>query len=345
MKWMRFRVRTTSRAEDLLISAMQDIGLHGAQIEDHVPLTAAEKEQMFVDILPDAEPDDGSAVLSFFAEETERGTVVIDGEEMTGDAVARAMRSVIEEVRAAAAAASFSDSGDGEGPVDIGEGTITIEETRDVDWINNWKQYFHQFWIDDILVIPSWEEPAAEEREPLLTFHIDPGTAFGTGMHETTQLCIRQIRKHLAPGARLLDIGTGSGILSILALRLGAGTAVGTDLDPCTEPAVADNLAANGVDASRFTLYLGDLITDADLRAQVGEGCYDIAVANILADVLIPMAPAAYAALKPGGVFITSGIIEGREDDVAGAMRGAGFEVISVTAQGEWRCVVGRRKD
>ena len=327
MKWMRFKIRTTAAAEDILVSSMQDIGLYGAQIEDHVPLTAAEKEQMFVDIMPEMEADDGSAVVSFFVEETEDGRLVIDGEEKTPEAVRAAIEQELAQLKA------FSDV--------IGEGTVTIEETEDVDWINNWKQYFHQFWIDDILVIPSWEQPAPEEKEPLLTFHIDPGTAFGTGMHETTKLCIRQIRKYLTPETALLDVGTGSGILSILSLMLGAKTAVGTDLDPCALPAVAENLAANGVPAEKFEVMLGNLINDTEIQRRVGEERYDIVVANILPDVLLPLTPVAVRCLKRGGVYITSGIIEGKEQSVAKAMEQVGLRVVDISEMGEWRSVTG----
>jgi ribosomal protein L11 methyltransferase len=225
----------------------------------------------------------------------------------------------------------------------IGEGTVTVEETEDVDWINNWKQYFHQFWIDDILAIPSWEKPEITDKKPALIFHIDPGTAFGTGMHETTQLCIRQIRKYLTPDTVMLDVGTGSGILAILALMFGIKSAVGTDLDPCAPPAIEDNLRTNGVDPSKFQVILGNLIDDEKVQEQVGTERYDIVAANILADVLIPLTPHVVPAMKPGAYYITSGILEGREDSVAEAMREAGLEVISVTAQGEWRCVVGRK--
>ena len=329
MKWMRFRVRTTAEAEDILISEMEEIGLDGAQIEDNVPLTAAEKEQMFVDILPEGPADDGKAFLSFFLEEKEDGTLAVGEETKTADQVRGEMKEVLERVR------SWG--------VDIGDGTISVDETEDLDWINNWKQYFHQFWIDDILVIPSWESPEAEARKPRLTLHIDPGTAFGTGMHETTQLCIRQIREYLTPETRILDLGTGSGILAILALMLGAESAVGTDLDPCAPPAILDNMKNNGVDPDKFEVILGNLIDDKEVQDKVGYGKYDIVVANILADILSPMTPAAARCLKSGGVYITSGIIEGREKDVAAAMEKAGLTVTGITAQGEWRCVTACR--
>lgn len=329
MKWMRFRVRTTADAEDILISSMQDIGLCGAQIEDHVPLTAAEKEQMFVDIMPEEPADDGSAVLSFYVEETEDGKLLLEDGEKTPEKVRGEMENVIRELR------EYSDA--------IGDGTVTIEETEDIDWVNNWKQFFHQFWIDDVLVIPSWEKPAETDREPALTFHIDPGTAFGTGAHETTQLCIREIRKYLSKDTEILDVGTGSGILSILSLMLGAKSAVGTDLDPCAAPAIAENLEANGVDAERFEVILGNLIDDPKVQDEVGYDRYDIVVANILPNVLIPLTPAAVRAVKPGGVFITSGILEGKEESVAEAMKKEGLQIVDITAQGEWRCVTGRK--
>lgn len=329
MKWMRFRVRTTADAEDILISSMQDIGLCGAQIEDHVPLTAAEKEQMFVDIMPEEPADDGSAVLSFYVEETEDGKLLLEDGEKTPEEVRSEMENVIRELR------EYSDA--------IGDGTVTIEETEDIDWVNNWKQFFHQFWIDDVLVIPSWEKPAETDRESALTFHIDPGTAFGTGAHETTQLCIREIRKYLSENTEILDVGTGSGILSILSLMLGAKSAVGTDLDPCAAPAIAENLEANGVDAERFEVILGNLIDDPKVQDEVGYDRYDIVVANILPNVLIPLTPAAVRAVKPGGVFITSGILEGKEESVAEAMKKEGLQIVDITAQGEWRCVTGRK--
>lgn len=333
MKWMRFKIRTTSAAEDILVGSMQDIGLYGAQIEDHVPLTAAEKEQMFVDVLPD-EPDDGSAVLSFYVEEQPDGTLKLeeDGRECvrTPEEIRTAMEQKIAELK------TYSDV--------IGDGTVTIEETQDIDWINNWKQYFHQFWIDDILVIPSWEKPQKENRQPALTLHIDPGTAFGTGAHETTQLCIRQMRHYLTDQPHILDLGTGSGILAITALKLGAKDAVGTDLDPNAEPAIAENCAANGVDPAKFRVILGNLIDNPQVQKAVGTEQYDIVLANILPVVLVPMTPHAAKALKPGGVYITSGIIDGAQQQVIDACEAAGLTVVDVGTQGEWHSVTAVKK-
>jgi len=328
MKWMKFKIKTLTEAEDIVISTLYDIGLEGAQIEDKVPLTALEKEQMFVDILPESGEDDGIAYLSFFVEEKEDGSLEVMGEKTTPEAVLEKVREELEGLRL------FCE---------IGEGSIVIEETEDIDWINNWKQYFHQFYIDDILVIPSWEDAEAQDRDGLV-LHIDPGTAFGTGMHETTQLCIRQLRRYVAPGARILDVGTGSGILSILSLMFGACHAVGTDLDPCAEEAVAQNCQANGIESSRFDMILGNIITDREVQERAGYGIYDIVVANILADVLVPLTPVAVQHLKPGGIYITSGIIDDKEETVVEAVKKAGLTVLEVNHQGEWVSVTARKK-
>ncbi len=327
MKWVRFRIKTTTEAEDIIISTLYDIGLEGAQIEDRVPLTALEKEQMFVDILPDGPEDDGIAYLNFFVEKKEDGNLEIQGETTDADTVLKKVEAELEGLKL------FCN---------IGEGTITVDETEDIDWINNWKQYFHQFYIDDILVIPSWEDIKPSDRDRL-TLHIDPGTAFGTGMHETTQLCIRQLRKYVTSETELLDVGTGSGILAILSLMFGAKHAVGTDLDVCAVEAVAQNCEANGVDRDKFDMMTGNIITDKEVQDKVGYGCYDIVVANILADVLVPLTPVIVNQLKPGGIYITSGIIDDKEQTVRDAVEAAGLEIVEVTYQGEWVSVTAKK--
>ncbi len=329
MKWVKFRIKTTTEAEDIIISSLYDIGLEGAQIEDKIPLTALEKEQMFVDILPEAQEDDGIAYLSFFVEKKEDGTLEIMGEPTDVETILASVEAELEDVR------SF---------MDIGEGTITVDETEDIDWINNWKQYFHQFYIDDILVIPSWEDVKPEDDEKMV-LHIDPGTAFGTGMHETTQLCIRQLRKYITPETELLDVGTGSGILAILSLMFGAKHAVGTDLDICAIDAVADNCANNGIAPEQFEMMIGNIITDKEIQDRVGYECYDIVVANILADVLVPLTPVIVNQLKPGGIYITSGIIDDKEQTVVDAVKAAGLEVLEVTYQGEWVSVTAKKAE
>ena len=176
-----------------------------------------------------------------------------------------------------------------------------------------------------------------------MVLHIDPGSAFGTGMHETTQLCIRQLRKYITPETELLDVGTGSGILAILSLMFGAKHAVGTDLDPCAVEAVAENCAANGIAKEQFEMMIGNIITDKTVQDRVGYGKYDIVVANILADVLVSLTPVILNQLKPGGVYITSGIIDDKEQTVVEAVKAAGLEVLEVTYQGEWVSVTARK--
>ncbi len=318
MKWIKYRIKTITEAEDILVSNLYDIGIEGAQIEDKVPLTPLEKEAMFVDILPDMPVDDDVAYLSCFIEDDGK----VDRDKILAD-----IEAVLKETSEY---------------MDIGEGTVKVSETEDVDWINNWKQYFHQFTIDDLLVIPSWEEVKPEDRDKKI-LHIDPGTAFGTGMHETTQLCIRAIKKHLTPETRILDVGTGSGILSIIALMYGAKEAIGTDLDPCAIPAVADNKANNGIPEDSFKVMIGNIISDKSVQDAVGYECYDIVVANILADVLVPLTPVIVHQMKPGAVYITSGIINAKEQEVRKAVEAAGLTVEAVDYQGEWVGITARK--
>lgn len=321
MKWKKFTVKTITDAEDIIISTLYDIGLEGAQIEDKVPLTPLEKEQMFVDILPDGPKDDGIAYLSFFVEDSEENPV--DSDELTAK-----IKQELDGLR------NF---------MDVGEGSVMVSETEDIDWINNWKQFFHQFYIDDLLVIPSWEEVKPEDKDKKI-LHIDPGTAFGTGMHETTQLCIRQLKKYITPETELLDVGTGSGILAIISLMYGIKHAVGTDLDPCAVEAVRENMKANNIQPECFEMMIGNIITDKSVQDSVGYEKYDIVVANILADVLVPLTPVIVYQLKEGGIYITSGIIDNKEQVVRDAVTQAGLEVIDVTYQGEWVSVTARKR-
>lgn len=327
MKWVKFRIKTITEAEDIIVSSLYDIGLEGAQIEDNVPLTALEKEQMFVDILPEGPEDDGIAYLSFFVEKKDDGSLEVMGEITDVEILLANIKRELEELR------QFCD---------IGEGSVVIDETEDIDWINNWKQYFHQFYIDDILIIPSWEDVSVEDADKMV-LHIDPGTAFGTGMHDTTQLCIRQLRKYVTPETEILDVGTGSGILAILSLMFGAKHAVGTDLDVCAVEAVAQNCEANGIDPGKFEMMIGNIIMDKEIQDKVGYECYDIVVANILANVLVPLTPVIINQLKPGGIYITSGIIDDKEETVLEAVKAAGLTVVEVTYQGEWVSVTARK--
>ena len=316
MKWNRFTIKTKTEAEDVIISALADVGVEGVEIQDKQPLTETDKEQMFVDIMPEGPADDGIAYLNFYLEEDTETAPVLER-----------VRAVLEEVR---------------GYMDIGEGTITESQTEDKDWINNWKQYFHQFYVDDILIVPSWEEVKAEDKDKMI-LHIDPGTAFGTGMHETTQLVIRQLKKYVTPDTEMLDVGTGSGILGIVALKLGAKHVLGTDLDPCAVPAVAENKEANQIVDETFDMVIGNIIDDKAIQDQAGYEKYDIVTANILADVLIPLTPVIVNQMKKGAYYITSGILDVKEEVVVEAVKATGLTVVEVTHQGEWVSVTARK--
>ncbi len=311
MKWNKFRLKTTTEAEDIVSSMLADLGIEGVEIEDKIPLTESDKEQMFVDILPEIEPDDGVAYLSFYLEE-----------EADTEAVLANVKKELEEMSAY---------------VNVGECTIEESETEDVDWVNNWKKYFHQFYVDDILIIPSWEDVKPSDEDKMV-IHIDPGTAFGTGMHETTQLCIRQIRKYTTETTKILDVGCGSGILGMLALKFGAEHSVGTDLDPCAIDATYENMENNGISRDKYEVMIGNIIDDKAVQDKVGYECYDIVAANILAPVLVELTPVIVNQLKPGGIYITSGIIDDKEETVKEAVAKAGLELIDVTYQGEWVC-------
>ena len=316
MKWNKFTLKTRSEVEDIVISTLADVGIEGVEIQDKQPLTESDKQQMFVDIMPDIPDDDGIAYLNFYLDVDE------DKEKVLAD-----VRAALAEMQ------EF---------LDLGECTITESETEDKDWINNWKQYFKQFYVDDILIIPSWEEVKPEDRDKMI-IHIDPGTAFGTGMHETTQLCIRQLKKYVTKDTELLDVGTGSGILSIIALKLGARHPVGTDLDPCAVPAVEENKEVNGIPVEAFDMMIGNIIDDKEVQDKVGYEKYDIVTANILADVLVPLTPVIVHQMKPGAVYITSGILDVKEEVVKEAVVAAGLEVVEVTHQGEWVSVTARK--
>ena len=317
MKWNRFTIKTKTEAEDVIISSLADVGVEGVEIQDKQPLTETDKEQMFVDIMPEGPADDGIAYLNFYLEEDTETAPVLEK-----------VRAVLEEVR---------------GYMDIGEGTITESQTEDKDWINNSKEYFHQFYVDDILIVPSWEEVKEEDKDKMI-LHIDPGTAFGTGMHETTQLVIRQLKKFVTKDTQMLDVGTGSGILGIVALKLGAAHVVGTDLDPCAIPAVADNKEANDIKDETFDMLIGNIIDDKEVQDTVGYEKYDIVTANILADVLVPLTPVIVNQMKKGAYYITSGILDVKEEVVIKAVKDAGLQLVEVTHQGEWVSVTARKE-
>lgn len=326
MKWKKYTIETTTAAEDYMSSMLMDLGIEGIEIEDNIPLTKEDQADMFIDFLPELPPDEGISYVSFYIEE--------DGSDQKQ--ILTQVKAGLENLRKM---------------VEVGSGVISSSETEDLDWINNWKKYFSSFTIEDILIKPTWEELKEEDKDKFL-IEIDPGISFGTGKHETTQLCIRQLLKYIRGNSgytsenthpKVLDVGCGSGILSIVALKLGASEVVGTDLDADCMISTKENMEVNHLDAGLGTFYVGNLIDDEELQQKVGTEVYDIVVANILADVIIPMAPVIPARLKKGGYFITSGIIDFKENEVKAAIEKAGLEVVEINHQGEWVNITARK--
>lgn len=316
MKWNKFTIKTIAEAEDIIVSSLMELGIEGAEIEDNIPLSEYEKSQMFVDILPENPNAGNDAYVSFYIE---------DGQETE-----ELLASVKAEL---ASLAEF---------MEVGECTITESQTEDADWQNKWKEYFKQFYVDDILIKPSWEELKPED-EGKMRIDIDPGTAFGTGMHETTQLCIRQIKKLITKDTVMLDAGTGSGILSIAGIKLGASYALGTDLDPCAITAVAENMQANDISEDKYDVILGNLIDDKEVQDKVGYEKYDLVCANILAEILVAMTPVIPATMKKGAYYVTSGILKEKEELVKDVILKSGLEVVEVTYQNDWCSITAKK--
>lgn len=317
MKWIKYRLKTTTQASDLVIAMMIDVGVDGVEIEDNLPISEADKKRMFIDFLPILPIDEGICYLSFYLEDDSNEKELLDR-----------IREGLEEL------SQFTD---------IGEGTIVKSETEDKDWINNWKQFFKSFMVDDIVIKPTWEDVKPEYTGKML-IEIDPGIAFGTGMHETTQLCMRALNKYVKPDMKVLDVGCGSGILSIVSLKLGADSAVGVDIDENATIATGENLEVNHIDREKCKVYTGNILEDKALEDEIGYDCYDIVAANILADVLLPLTPIVPAHLKTGGLFITSGIINTKEAEVAKAIEDNGnFEILEITRQKDWSSITAKR--
>ena len=318
MKWKKFTIETTTQAVDLISSILGELGVEGIEIDDYVPLTEEEVKEMFIDILPELPDDDGSARVTFY----------LDYDMDCRELLVQIARE-LEELKTYCEAGSCR---------------ITADETEDIDWINNWKAFFKPFAIDDILIKPAWEPVPAEHADKLCV-EMDPGTAFGSGSHETTQLCIRGIDRYLEKGMRVLDIGTGSGILGIVAMKRGAGSVTATDVDPQAVLAACENRERNGISPECFEIFQGNLLEDEKARLRAGEACYDLVVANILAPVIIALTAEAGRHMKSGAVFITSGIINTKEAEVVAAFGASeDFDVLAVDRQGDWVAVYAVRR-
>ena len=368
MKWKKYTVHTTTEAEDLVSMMLMEQGVEGVQIEDNVPLSDADTKGMFIDILPELAPDDGTSRLSFFlhlrderdeaegaSEKTDEHRNGISDAEKTGEdnsysiadriwteaEIAELLKNIRAELEAMRAY------------TDIGEGRIEEGVTEDTDWRDNWKKYFKPIKAGGFLIKPTWEE-VPEEYKPevsedkLKLIEIDPGTAFGTGSHETTQLCLSSVEKYIKSGDSVLDIGTGSGILGIAAIKEGASLVTATELDEQCEPSIKDNLGFNGISEEQFKLFIGNVIGDEPTIEAIHKRCelYDVVIANILAPVICMLAGEGVADsfIKKDGIFITSGIIDEKLCEVEAAFKeNPNWSILEIREQGEWRSVVAKR--
>lgn len=317
MEWNKYRLETTVQAIELVTACLMENGINSFEVEDNIPLTQEEKEKMFIDILPEL-PQDDRAYFTFYLEQTQDCHSMI-----------KKLLQDLENIR------TFSDIG-----------TLALEQavTKDVDWVNNWKKYFKPFEIDDIVIKPTWE-PITKSMEGRMIVEMDPGTAFGTGMHETTQLVIRQMKKYRKENTCLLDIGCGSGILSIIGMKLGMKQGVGTDIDENAVEAAKENAKVNNIDDKTLQYFAGNILSDKETRDRIGYECYDMVVANILADVIVPLASIVTPHMKKGGIFISSGIINTKEQEVLNAIKAnSSLEVLEVTYQNDWVSITARKK-
>lgn len=317
MKYTKISLKTSTEAVDLVSNLFNELGLEGIQIEDNIPLSEEDKKAMYIDILPELPEDDGTAIVSSYFEP---GTFDVED-------LVQKIQSGLEEISVF---------------IDIGEGTIQIGNTDDKDWINNWKEFFKPFRVaDDIVIKPTWEELTLVNDDDIV-IEIDPGTAFGTGSHETTKLCIEGLRKYITPTTELLDVGCGSGILSIIGLKLGARHAVGTDIDPNALTATMENVEVNHIKKEQFTVIKGNIIEDTIMQEKIGKNKYDVVVANILADVIIPLSGMIRQHMKEDGVFISSGIIDMKKEEVKKALLANGFQIIETIEMGDWVSFVSK---
>lgn len=312
MRYKKYTIKTVTDAEDEICAYLNEAGISSLEIEDSVPWTKDELDEIFVDEVPLKDIPDGEAFISFYLEE--------NGEEKK---LLKAATEALDELR------KYRD---------IGEGTISTSESDDADWLNKWKDFFRAFSIElsdgrSLGIVPSWESDREIGTDMVL--NIDPGTAFGTGAHETTRLCIKELSKYVKKDSRVLDLGTGSGILSMAAFYFGAKSVTATDVDKNAIPAVEDNFEKNDLKDRDFRLITGDVLKSEEIRKEVGTG-YDVLVANILPVVLIPLCQFIRDFTHKDSVIIFSGILTEKAEAVRQALAARDIKITDENTDGEW---------
>ena len=311
MNWLELHIDTTHAGLETVETLLSSLGIDGVVIDDETEFQEfLENNHQYWDYVDeDLEKHmQGRSRVTFYLEADEGGFAKLG------------------EVRIALAQLKHSRT-------DCGTLLMTLENLEDADWENNWKQYYKPMEIGErLLVVPQWETADPQGRVPLI---LDPGLTFGTGSHATTRLCLQALERHIHGGERVLDLGCGSGILSIAALKLGAAHAFACDIDDKCLRVAYENAALNGIGQDTYTVRVGDVLTDEGLRQEIGGG-YHVVLANIVADVIIALAPAVGALLAPGGVFLCSGIIDDRAGEVAERLRAAGLRILESRESEGW---------
>lgn len=344
MIYTKITIDTTVEAIDMVSYTLAELGVEGIEVEDKVPLTEEEKQAMFIDILPEqTEVFDGLAKISCYipmGEDNTEAARTANTTEPPEDGFSRQGAHHISELLMNIRA-ELDKLGEF---MDVGPKTVTVDRTDDADWLYKWKEYFKPFRLEeDIVIKPTWET-AAEISPEDIVIEIDPGIAFGTGSHHTTKLCIRQLKKYITPKSAVLDAGCGSGILSIIAVKLGAKEALGIDIDDIAVKVSEENREQNHISPEVFEVRQGDVIGDTRFAASIDKQ-YDIVVANILANVIIPLSGAVAPLMKEDGVFITSGIINTKEEEVREALLQNHFEIAETTYMGDWVSFTAKKRE
>lgn len=338
MKWNKYRIETTTDAEDFVCGVLMELGITGMEIEDNMQISEADKKAMYIDYLAELPEDDGKAYVSFYTydgdmEEAEASGLFNTGIDIVTEEQKMTDEELLEKIRERLLKASEY--------MNIGTGMITKAVTEDKDWANKWKENFKSFKVAGFEIKPYWDKEETEE----VSIYINPGNAFGTGQHETTQLCIKELVKYVKEGDKVLDLGCGSGILSTVAKKLGATKLSMTDIDILAVNSSHENFELNNMSEENVEMVCGNVLEDGALQSQFENEKYDVVVANILADVIIPTAAIVDRFLKPNGIFISSGILYTREKEVVDAVNSnSNLELVGVSNQGDWRAVMARNR-
>ena len=323
MNWLEIIIYTTAEGIEAVCGNLYQAGILGVEIEDEADFKGfLEENKQYWDYVDEE-------LIKQKEKETCIKAYVSDNE--SGHEMLLLVKEAINNLKAFDTEKKF------------GSLEIELANVSEEDWANNWKKFFHPMEIGEkIMIKPEWEE--LSEPTDRIVFEVNPGMTFGTGSHYTTQLCIEALEKYVDSKSDVLDLGCGSGILSVIALMLGAKSALAVDIDPNCVNIAYDNAKRNGVDKSKYTVISGNVITDEKLKAYICEKKYPVVVANIVADVIIAIAPTVRECITDDGIFITSGIINDRIDDVKAALSDEGFEVLSVNERKDWACVICRLK-